>query len=693
MATSRMVDQIGRVLGDRYRLTAPIGSGASAHVFLAEDVRLHRQVAVKLLNSAIAHDEVFLRRFRAEARSIAKLNHPNIVGVHDWSEGEEEEPYLVLEYLAGGSLRAMLDTGYVLNLAQVRRVGIEAARALEVAHAGGYVHRDIKPANLLFGGDGRLRIADFGLASSLIEAAFTEPGGGAIGTVKYAVPEQATGVRLDAKADIYALGLVLIEAATGTVPLLGETMAGIIMRRGAEAVPVPESMGPLRPILERMGQPDPTDRPTAHDVVEELTRATGPELAGDSALPLAGAIDLRARTAHEDLTMMPGSRLSTEADDPGPVEGPSRTPPAHATRTSLHRTGPLRAGVFDQDQGEREAAFEKTGSPVASTRPQGPLQAPSTGRLHGPGGSKFRKSVLVVLVVLVVAALFGGGLIAFRALRPPSATVPNVDSMILADARRLLSQAQSDTGDGLEWKITVKSAYNETVRQGAIIRQDPPAGERLDDGGRITLIVSDGPPPVTVPPDLAGRVEADVEAALVAAGLLKGDVSTQPDEVVPAGQLLTWRFGETDRPPTLPKGSSVDLILSAGPTPRQVPSLAGLTLEQATAELTRLRLGVAAVEEFHTTVKAGEVIRTKEAPGSEIPRDATVTVVVSKGPDLVTVPVVKGLTLEQAYDRLEGAGLVVGEVYGNGRGTPDSTDPDSGRKVPRGTKVDIILKR
>lgn len=682
-----MTDQIGRVLGDRYRLTAPIGAGASAHVFLADDVRLHRQVAVKLLHSGIAQDVLFLRRFRAEARSISKLNHPNIVGIHDWSEGEEEEPYLVLEYLAGGSLRALLDTGYRLSLAQVRKVGIEAAQALEVAHVNGYVHRDIKPANLLFGDDGRLRIADFGLASSLLEAAFTEPGGGAIGTVKYAVPEQATGARLDAKADIYALGLVLIEAVTGTIPLLAETMAGIIMRRGKEAVPVPEAMGPLRPILERMGQPDPVDRPTAGQVIEALTSVTGPELGSDAPLPLVGAIDFRTTTARGDMTMMPGSRLSTDADAAGSPIGQGGPSPKRVT-------------VFDQEKVDGRNPLDRAGQPPAGPPPAGsppagrpPVGPPPAGVGRGsrlPGrANRLRLGVALVLVV----GLIGGGWFVRQALRPASATIPNVDSMVLAEAQRRLAETQRSAGDGLAWKITVRKSFNETVQQGAVIRQEPPAGERLDDGGRITLIVSDGPPPVAVPPDMIGRSEPEVEAALVAAGLGKGAVVTLPDEAVPAGQLLTWRFGEVDRPTSLPKGSKVDLVLSAGPAPRQVPDLAGMTFEQATAELAKIGLGVAEVEEFHPTVKAGEVIRTKEATGSEIPRDAKVTVVVSKGPDLVTVPSVKGLTLEEAYDRLEGAGLVVGEVFGNGRGKPDSTDPDSGQKVARGTKVDIILKR
>ena len=151
------------MLGDRYRLVAPIGTGASAQVHLADDVRLGRRVAVKVLHPALAADETFLRRFRAEARAAASLSHPNIMAVYDWGDGTEpsDAPYLVLELLSGGSLRSMLDTGQRLSLSQALIVGLEAARALEAAHRSGFVHRDIKPANLLFGVDGRASIVPF----------------------------------------------------------------------------------------------------------------------------------------------------------------------------------------------------------------------------------------------------------------------------------------------------------------------------------------------------------------------------------------------------------------------------------------------------------------------------------------------------------------------------------------------------
>ena len=240
---SRMTDQIGRVLSGRYRLIAPVGTGASAQVFLADDVRLRRRVAVKVLHAALADDDAFLRRFRAEAQAAAALNHPNIVAVYDWGD-DDGAPYIVTEYLGGGSLRAVLDQGVRLSQSQVLLVGLEATRALDYAHRRGFVHRDVKPANLLFGDDARLRVADFGLARALAEAAWTEPQGAVLGTARYASPEQAQGQPVDGKADVYSLGLVLIEAVTGAVPFSADTTIATLMARVGKPVEVPDALGP-----------------------------------------------------------------------------------------------------------------------------------------------------------------------------------------------------------------------------------------------------------------------------------------------------------------------------------------------------------------------------------------------------------------------------------------------------------------
>ncbi len=261
-----LTDSIGRVLGDRYRLVTPVGTGASAHVYLADDVSLKRQVAIKVLHPALAGDQAFLKRFRAEARAVAALNHPNVLRVYDWGE-QDGEPYLVLEYLAGGSLRQIYDTGTLLTPEQAVRIGIEACAGLDYAHRRGLIHRDIKPANLLFDADGRLRIADFGLARALAEAAWTEPDGAILGTARYAAPETVEGWVLDGKADVYGLALVLYEGVTGESPVHrrhhrrhphGPHRRPAARARGARARWATSWCGPPHPI-----RPSGTTRPSS----------------------------------------------------------------------------------------------------------------------------------------------------------------------------------------------------------------------------------------------------------------------------------------------------------------------------------------------------------------------------------------------------------------------------------------------
>src|SRR5262245_4837810 len=268
---TRMTDQIGRVLGGRYRLLSPRGSGASAQVYLAEDVRLRRRVAVKVLHPGLADDESFLRRFRAEAQATAALSHPHLLAVFDWSD--DEVPYLVTEYLGGGSLRSMLDRGHRLSPAQALVLGLEAARALDYAHRQGFVHRDIKPANLLFGEDARLRIADFGLARAIAEAGWTEPAGAVLGTARYASPEQARGESVDGRSDVYSLALVLTEAVTGQVPFSTDTTIGTLMARLDRDMEVPDSLGPLAPPVRQAGRRDPEQRLDAAALGQGLVTA------------------------------------------------------------------------------------------------------------------------------------------------------------------------------------------------------------------------------------------------------------------------------------------------------------------------------------------------------------------------------------------------------------------------------------
>lgn len=262
---------IGRVLGDRYRLVAPIGMDDSARVYVADDVALRRRVAVKLLHEALVKDEDFLARFRSEAQVAASLNHPNIVGVYDW--GHDEVPFLVSEYLAGGSLRTLLDSAGVLSPSQGLLVILEAARGLDYAHTHGLTHGDIKPVNLLFGSDGRVRIADFGLARAVVEATWSEPAHATLGTVRYMAPEQAGEQGVSAASDIYSLALIINEAVSGEPPEVADTTIATLAARAEKTFDPHGALGPMQGIVRRAGALHPNDRPSAAQLVTELTIA------------------------------------------------------------------------------------------------------------------------------------------------------------------------------------------------------------------------------------------------------------------------------------------------------------------------------------------------------------------------------------------------------------------------------------
>jgi eukaryotic-like serine/threonine-protein kinase len=666
-----MTAQLGRVLGGRYRLVAPLGSGASAQVYLAEDVTLERRVAVKILHPAFAGDEAFLRRFGAEARAAAALSHPNVMAVYDW--GDDEGPYLVLEYLAGGSLRAMLDTGVRLSTAQTLMVGLQAAHALDVAHRRGFVHRDVKPANLVFGDEGRLRIADFGLTRALAEAAWTEPGAGLVGTARYAAPEQAASSRVDGKADVYALGLVLIEALTGAVPLTADTNLGTLMCRVDTQVPVPEAMGPLREILERCGRPDPADRPEASDLIRSFLQVAR-QLDPPDPLPLAGAVEpaALAAMAETDPTLHAPGSLGPPVADGGADE-----------RTVVLAGGPAVAGA----DGSTTVRMDPVAPAADDT---GVVEEPPAEGLATSSDPRRRRWPRVLALVVLLLALAGGAAYAFLESRPVRAAVPDLATLTEDEARAALASAQAEAGEPLAWEVEFVREFSERVSEGVVIRQDPTPGTQLVDGGSASVVISEGPPFVTVPM-LTDRVDEQAKEDIEAAGLVVGNVTARHDEVVPPGEVLDWQVGDEVRPAEARKGAAVDVWVSSGPAPRTVPELAGTTVDEARQQLEALQLEVAVVEEYSSSVDRGRVIATDPGADASVDRGEPVTVRVSQGPEPVSIPDIIRERLEEAVARLRSVGLSAGNVSGRASGVVGRTDPPVGSRVQPGTEVDIEL--
>jgi len=688
-----MTDQIGRVLGDRYRIVAPIGAGASALVFLADDVVLKRQVAVKLLHEGLTTDQRFLERFRSEAQTTASLNHQHLVAVYDW--GFDDVPYLVTEYLAGGSLQTILDQDVKLTRSQALLVGLEASRALEYAHRRGLIHRDIKPSNLLFDEEGRLRIADFGLARALAEASITEPIGAVLGSARYASPEQARGEQVDGKSDIYSLALVLIEAVTGTLPFASDTVVGTLMGRIDNPVPVPEEMGPLHAPLSRAGVVDPAKRPDAGEFATSIL-STAELLPRPEPLHLVGALntpvgyelsptdmgtrpDAETPDAHDGAVdeadseaLLPTRPLFFDPVDPTLVK---QTAPAseQSTAEQTSVTSPVGA-----DPTVQMAPVHTDAPPVPLSRRQARRSAKANAKDTAPAPTTAdtedarddHASLLWILGgFLIVLALGFGVWTLWQSSEVADPVVPNLEGRTFGELSSLIGE------NG--WEIQRLEGRQDGSVVGEIIDQEPDADTPLAAGEELRITISLGNAMVGIPDDLTGVRLEDAARRLEVAGLVLGETTEVPDELVPVGNVV--RVNEPEF--SLPRGATVALVLSQGPVPRFVPDdLVGLGVGDATTRIQDLRLEPVVQSQYSYEVPLDTVMRVSPDPGTEVAVGTRIGLLVSLGPEPIEVPQTVGLELGEALDLFEAAGLCVGDTVGRTADDAEilQTDPQGG---------------
>jgi len=735
---------VGRVLAGRYRLVAPIGVGASAQVYLADDVRLRRRVAVKVLHPALAGDPTFLRRFQAEAQSAAAMNHPNIVAVYDWGrdsgnggvdDGPEAVPFLVTEYLDGGSLRGMLDGGdrldgdagergpRPLTLSQTLLVGLQVCRGLHYAHSRGFVHRDIKPANLLFGDDNRLRIADFGLARALAEASWTEPEGVVLGTARYVSPEQAEGLPCDTRSDLYSLALVLVECVTGTVPHTGDTaLATLAARAGRSVEADPAVFGPLAPLIEAAGRADPAERCTAAQLGSGLMGAAqqltapeplpfvpvrayvppvepgdGTQVAGPAAGPVLGGTpdpgpSVPGRSTGEPDLAAGAASGRVDVDLTTVAAGDPRTPSSAARPVFADAGAPSPAGAAGTPGGaDTTGTAGTTGTEDAGT---GRGRRGRTGR-KGRRLPRVRTMLVSSLVVAAVAVLglLGARLAGFGPLSgslsdslfgPPRHPVGDYVGLELDTVETELDAS------GFGWIVEVTDDRRDGVPAGTILAQDPAVGTRLVEGGVLRLVRSLGNTLVRVP-DVAGRSfdEPEVRQAFSDVSVLIDRVD-RPDETVAAGRIVSVERAGAE----IEKFSRVQVVVSSGPPLRTLKdhSSGKSTPDAVKAELTAAGLVVVVVTEASEKVDKDKVIRTEPGAGTQVAKGSTVTVVVSSGPPLLTVPDVYGRRGRDAEDYLVSLGWRVTGIDGPSGGVVIGTDPDAGQQRPKGSPIRIITR-
>jgi beta-lactam-binding protein with PASTA domain len=528
---------LGTVLGGRYRLVELLGQGGMATIYRARDGQLERDVAVKVLRPEYGNDPDFFARFRQEAQSAASLNHPGVVAVYDYGT-DEVGPYIVMELVDGEDLATIIRRTGALPARQAARIAAQAARAIAAAHERGFVHRDIKPGNILVTRDGRVKVADFGIARALAESSLTMPGT-TLGSVHYFSPEQARGELAAPASDIYSLGIVLFELLTGQRPWRGDTAAAIATARLSGVVPSPSAVkAGIPPVLEAITRralaPRPEDRFAA---AADMAEALEGYLAGDEAalaragLAGAGIAGAAAAVAADPSpTIAAGvARVNPDARIPYPEE-------AYAVPAAA-RGGPYgargRAAELDLDDEDDEAG---------------------------------RSSWVWLAAGLALVVLALAGFLVFRLLSSPG-TTPTTQVEVPDFLGMTIEQAQAKAK---EVGLTLDPQIAPSIEgdPNTVFSQDPAAGTKVDKGAKVTLKLVQGTESVFVP-DLRGKVEADGLNLIAQAHLQIGSRTEVFDPSFPAGSIVL------QDPPAgtqVAAGTVVNYSVSKGPEPTASPT-------------------------------------------------------------------------------------------------------------------------
>jgi len=630
METSARSGLVGSVVANRYEVRALLARGGMATVYEALDLRLDRVVALKVMHPHLAADPGFVARFEREAKSAARLAHPHVVGVYDQGEANGLV-YLAMEYIPGRTLRDVIDQYGPLTTEQALVLLEPVLEALTAAHAAGLVPRDIKPENVLISHDGRVKVADFGLARAVATSDTNATAGVLIGTVAYLSPEQVERGEADERSDIYAAGICLFEMITGSVPHGGDSPLSVAYQHVNADVPAPSRIvagigSQADAITMTATRRDPGRRyRSTVDFLADIRRAR-------AALPAPTPfIDTPAMND----TLVVGTRDAF--DEPG-----------YDTRSYYdgHDDG------YGYDQDDEDDEYEPRRRPI--------LRA--------------------VIALIVAAAVAVAGFAGWWLAAGPGTYSPTPDVL-----GQTFDQASATLiAEGLQLQAASED-YSEQIPAGAIVSTDPAPGEGVAPGGTVQAIVSLGPERYAVP-DVRGSDPAAATTVIVEAGLASGGRVEAFDDAIPAGQVA-----RTDPPigDNLPPDTPVDLIVSKGPEPVELEDITGRKEQVATRRLEEAGVQVGSSREFSESVADGRVISMTPEGGTVVDAGSTVEIVVSKGPPPVEVPDLIDMRRKAAVTELERVGLKAqiddGEFTRLNRVFDQSPSP--GEMVPRGTTI------
>ncbi|RBR28886.1 Stk1 family PASTA domain-containing Ser/Thr kinase [Enterococcus cecorum] len=641
-----MPTEIGKKFNGRYLILGNIGSGGMANVFLARDLILDREVAIKVLRYDFLNDQSAIRRFQREMLASTELVHPNIVTVYDAGQ-EGETQFLVMEYVKGMDLKRYIQTQYPIPYGRIVDIMQQILSAVALAHQHRIIHRDLKPQNILIDESGTVKITDFGIAVALSETSITQTNS-MLGSVHYLSPEQARGSMATNQSDIYAIGIILYEMLTGKVPFDGESAVTIALKHFQEEIPsvrlydrnVPQS---LENVVLKATAKDPIDRyQSAEEMSADLATALDPSRLNEPAWHPANHV--------EETKVLPN--LTEQMPTVAPVEKIVTKP-------------------------EKEAE-EK---PVPSKKKAKEQKPKSKKKLLFLGIA----AVLVIGIAAIAFSVLGGG--------KNEISVPDVSNLSESAARSKLQEA------GLKAAGQTEEITSDKIPEGKVVKTNPEAKTIVQKGREVVLYISTGGHKIKMK-DYTDMEYKEAVEALVKLDFKESKIKKKEEysDTVEKGKIIS-QTPEANSEVT-PDKTTVKFVVSKGAKPIKISDYVGMTINEALLDLANNGINESQVKQTQqeSDKEAGTILSQTPSAGSSVtPGKTMINFVVSSGPNEVSVPDFTGMSKSDAQNAAKEAGLTVNfeEDYDNQvpAGQVIRSNPSAGEKVKKNSSVTVTLSK